>query len=140
MSNESKSMSPISKITFTISLLILFLWVAPTAVSFYKNKKLYQEKLTQLENLDNREIASDAKAFHAEVFKIDAETYFDSVEVISIPNNKYKIDITFKKDSIDKFHAFLKDLSLNYRVSLDDKLVYKDVNKSLKVSMVVEPF
>jgi hypothetical protein len=109
-------------------------------VSYYKNEKLYHQKIVELEKLDTREINSEAKRFHAEVFKIDAETYFDKVSVTSIPNNKYKIDILFMKEAIPKFHAFLRDLSLNYRVSLDDKLVYKDINNSLQVTMIVKPF
>ncbi len=140
MSNESKSLSPITKFLFIVSLLLLFLWVIPRMLSYYKNEKLYNQKVTELEKLDTREINSDAKIFHAEVFRIDAETYFDKVTVKSIPNNKYKINITFKKDALPRFHSFLKDLSLNYRVALDDKLIYKDINKSLQVTMIVKPF
>ena len=129
-----------TKLLFVVSLLLLFLWVIPTMVSYYKNEKIYNQKIAELEKLDTREVHSEVKRFHAEVFKIDAETYFDKVSVTSIPNNKYKIDILFKKEAIPKFNAFLRDLSLNYRVSLDDKLVYKDVNKLLKVTMIVKPF
>jgi hypothetical protein len=140
MSNGLKSISPITKILFIISLLLLFLWVIPTMVSYYKNEKLYNQKVVELEKLDTREITSQAKAFHAEVFKIDAENYFDKVTVTSIPNNKYKIDIILKKESLPKFHSFLKDLSLNYKVSLEDKLIYEDINNSLKITMIVNPF
>jgi len=135
-----KSLSLMTKLLFVVSLLLLFLWVIPTMVSYYKNEKIYNQKIAELEKLDTREVHSEVKRFHAEVFKIDAETYFDKVSVTSIPNNKYKIDILFKKEAIPKFNAFLRDLSLNYRVSLDDKLVYKDVNKLLKVTMIVKPF
>jgi len=140
MSIGFKSLSPTTKLLFVASLLLLFLWVIPTMFSYYKNEKLYNQKTAQLERLDTREVNSEAKRFHTEVFKIDAETYFDKVSVTSIPNNKYKINILFMKEAIPKFHAFLRDLSLNYRVSVDDKLVYKDVNKSLQVTMIVKPF
>jgi len=140
MSTGFKSLSPMTKIIFVVSLLLLFLWVIPTMFSYYKNEKLYNQKIVELEKLDTREVNSEAKRFHAEVFKIDAENYFDKVSVTSIPNNKYKIDILFMKEAIPKFHVFLRDLSLNYRVVLDDKLVYKDVNKSLQVTMIVKPF
>jgi hypothetical protein len=140
MSKGLKSVSPMSKFIFIISLLLLVLWVIPTAVSFYKNEKLYSQKVKELEKLDHRENAIATKVFHAEVFKIDAETYFDKVNVKSIPNDKYKVEITFKKDALSKFYDFLKDLSLNYKVSLDDKLKFEDINKSLKVTMVLKPF
>ena len=140
MSNGLKSLSPMSKISFVISLLLLFLWVIPTIVSYYKNEKLYNQKVIELKKLDTREITSDTKIFHSEVFRIDAETYFDKVAVTSIPNNKYKIKITFAKEALPKFHAFLKDLSLNYKVSVDDNLVYEDINKSLQVTMKIKPF
>jgi len=140
MSKGLKSVSPMSKFIFIISLLLLVLWVIPTAVRFYKNEKLYNLKVKELEKLDQRENATATKVFHAEVFKIDAETYFDKVKVKAIPNDKYKVEITFKKDALSKFYDFLKDLSLNYKVSLDDKLVFEDVNKSLKVTMILKPF
>ncbi|MCK4441102.1 MAG: hypothetical protein KAU90_03790 [Sulfurovaceae bacterium] len=140
MSTGFKSLSPMTKILFVVSLLLLFLWVIPTMISYYKNEKIYNQKSSELEKLDTREVNSEVKRFHTEVFKIDAETYFDKVSVTSIPNNKYKIIINFIKDDLPKFHAFLRDLSLNYRVSIDDNLIYKDVNKSLQVTMIVKPF
>ncbi|HHD80071.1 MAG TPA: hypothetical protein ENK99_00440 [Campylobacterales bacterium] len=140
MSTRLKSLSPMSKILFVVSLLLLFLWVVPTMISYYKNEKIYNQKSLELEKLDTREVNSEVKRFHTEVFKIDAETYFDKVSVTSIPNNKYKIIISFIKDDLPKFYAFLRDLSLNYRVSVDDNLVYKDINKSLQVNMIVKPF
>ncbi|NOZ90981.1 MAG: hypothetical protein GXO60_06825 [Epsilonproteobacteria bacterium] len=140
MNNGLKSLSPITKILFAISLLLLFAWVIPSMVSYYKNEKLYKQKSTELEKLDKREITSEAKVFHAEVFKIDAENYFDKVVVIPIQNNKYKIEITLKKEALPKFHTFLKNLSLNYKVEVDDNLVYEDINKSLKITMILKPF
>jgi hypothetical protein len=140
MSTGFKSLSPMTKLLSVVSLLLLFLWVIPTMISYYKNEELYNQKTAELEKLDTREVITDAKRFHTEVFKIDAETYFDKVSVISIPNNKYKVSITFVKDVLPTFHAFLRDLSLNYRVSVDDNLVYEDVNKSLQVTMIVKPF
>jgi hypothetical protein len=135
-----KTLSPISKVWFVISLLVLLLWVIPNMVSYYKNQKLYNQKVSQIEKLDKRENRLDAKNFHSEVFKTDAKEYFDEVEVVSIPNNSYKVSILFKKETLPKFHSFLKDISLNYRVSIEDKIVYKEINKSMQVDIIVKPF
>jgi len=135
-----KTLSPITKVWFVISLLVLLLWVVPNMVSYYKNQKLYNQKVSQIEKLDKRENRLDAKKFHSEVFRADAKEYFDKVEVVSIPNNSYRVSILLKKEALPKFHSFLKDISLNYRVSIADNIVYKEVNKSMQVDIIVKPF
>ncbi len=140
MSNKSKKISPITKIFFIFSILVLFLWVIPTAITYYKNKNIYIQKVSQLEKLDNREIPSDTKPFHSEVFKADAKNYFDKVNIISIPNNEYNVTISFNIDRLPKFYNFLKNISLNYKVSIEDKLLFQEKNKILKVNMIVKPY
>jgi len=135
-----KTLSPITKIWFIISLLVLLLWVIPNMVSYYKNQKIYTQKLSQIEELDKRENRLDVKKFHSEVFKTDAKKYFDKIEVTSASNNTYKITLLFKKEALPKFHSFLKDISLNYKVSVEDKILYREVNKSMRVDMIVKPF
>ncbi len=140
MSNRLKKISPITKIFFIFSILVLFLWVVPTAISYYKNKNIYAQKVSQLEKLDSREIPADVKPFHSEVFKTDAKNYFDNIEIVSIPNNEYNITIAFNIDKLPKFYNFLKNISLNYKISLEDKLLYKDKEKKIKVNMIVKPY
>jgi hypothetical protein len=110
-------------------------------VSFFKNQKLYTQRVAKLEKLDKRENSNLlAKPFHAEVFKVDALEYFDKVDVVASADNQYKITIQFSKEKLSKFHNFVKDLSLNYRVSLDDSIHYKEINKSMHVNLMVKPF
>jgi hypothetical protein len=109
-------------------------------VSYYKNQKLYTQKVVQIEKLDKRENGLDAKKFHSEVFRTDAEQYFDKVEVISAPNNAYNVTMIFKKEALTKFHTFLSNISLNYKVSIDDNIIYEEVDKAMKVNIVVKPF
>jgi len=135
-----KTLSPITKVWFVISLLVLLLWVIPNMVSYYKNQKLYSQKVAQIEKIDKRENKLDAKNFHSEVFRADAEEYFTKVEVVSAHNNSYNVSILFDKEVLPKFHAFLNDMSLNYNVSIEDSIVYEEVNKSIKVNIVVKPF
>ena len=56
-----KTLSPMTKVWFVISLLVLLLWVIPTMVSYYKSQKIYSQKLSQIEELDKRENKIDAK-------------------------------------------------------------------------------
>jgi hypothetical protein len=135
-----KTLSPITKIWFVISLLVLILWVIPNMVSYYKNQKLYTQKISQIEKLDKRENRLDAKNFHSEVFRADAEIFFDKVEVVSALNDSYMVTMLFTKEALPKFHSFLRDISLNYKVSIEDNIVYEDINKSIKANMVVKPF
>ena len=135
-----KTLSPITKFWFTISLLVLLLWVIPNMVSYYKNQKLYTQKLSQIEKLDKRENKLDAKHFHSEVFKADAKKYFDKVEVVSALNDSYKVTMIFEKEALPKFHSFLKDISLNYKISIEDNILYQEENKSMRVDIIVKPF
>ncbi|SFV50925.1 hypothetical protein MNB_SV-12-1105 [hydrothermal vent metagenome] len=109
-------------------------------VSYYKNQKIYTQKLEQIEELDTRENSLDAKKFHSEVFKSDASEYFDKVDVVSAPNDSYKVTLLFAKEALPKFHSFLKNISLNYNLSVKDSIEYEEVNKSMRVNLVVKPF
>ena len=129
-----------TKILFIISLLVLLLWVIPTMVSYYKNQKLYTQKVAQIDKLDKRENGLDAKNFHSEVFREDAEKLFDKVKVVSAPDNVYNVTIIFKKEVLSTFYTFLKNISLNYQVSIKDNIVYEEVDKSMRVNIVVKPF
>ena len=141
MINRLKEISPMTKVWFVVSLLVLILWVIPNMVSFYKNQKLYGQKTAQLRELDHRENSNiDAKPFHSEVFKTDAEEIFDKVEVVSTVDDSYKVTILFPKESLAVFLNFLKSISLNYKVSVDDKILYEEIDKSMRVTIIVKPF
>ncbi len=136
-----KTISPMTKILFVVSLLVLLLWVIPTMVSFYKKEKTYNSKVQKLTVLDKREgTRVEAKAFHVGMFKKDAERYFSSVEVNSIDNNAYAVEIVMEKSQISTFNAFLKKISLEYLIGIEDNLIFKDVNDSMSVKMVLEPY
>ena len=136
-----KTISPMTKIWFVVSLLILLLWVIPTMVSFYKNQKIYDTKVEELDTLDKREgVHFEAKDFHVGIFKRDAEKYFSSVEVDSIANNAYKIEIVMEKSKISTFNAFLKKISLDYAIGIEDNLLFKEVNDSMSVNILLKPY
>lgn len=136
-----KSVSPLVKISFLISLLLLLIWVIPSMVSYYKNQKLYGKKIDELAALDQRVGAQlDAKPFHSEVFKLDAEESFDHVNVTSIDNNAYQVIIQMDTGKLSNFYTYLKNLSLNYAVSVEDKIVFTENNSSLIVTMILKPY
>ncbi len=139
--NKIKTISLMSKVWFVVALLILLLWVIPTMVSFYKKQKVYDKKIEELQVLDKREgVHSEAKVFHIGVFKKDAGRYFSTVEVDSIANNSYAVKIVMEKSQVQLFNAFLKKISLDYAVALEDNLLFKEINDSMSVKMVLKPY
>jgi hypothetical protein len=133
------------RVFYILSFVALFAWVIPNYFNYSKNRDIYYKKLDSLERLDKREIPSDAKKFHAELFKEDIKRYFNgindiNVTVLSIPNNKYEIKIIFPKSYLSNFLKALYDIPLNYRVYLDDTIVYRQSNKIIEVSFIVTPY
>ena len=133
-------MSIVTKIFLLFSIVILFLWVIPTTTSYYKNRDIYNQKKDELERLDNRDIKKDIKYFHSEVFATYAKNFFDDVTVVSIPNNEYRLNISFKRDSISKFYDFLKNISLNYKVIVEDNITFRQKDKNITVEMRLKPY
>ena len=139
--NKIKTISLMSKVWFVVALLILLLWVIPTMVSFYKKQKIYDKKVEELQVLDKREgVHSDAKKFHSGLFKKDAQRYFSTVEINAIANNSYEVEIVMEKSQIEIFNAFLKKISLDYAVTLEDNLVFREVNDSMSVTLVLKSY
>jgi len=136
-----KTISPMTKVWFVAALLILLLWVIPTMVSFYKKQKIYDTKVQELQLLDNREgIHSEAKDFHIDVFKKDAEKYFSSVEVNAIANNSYEVMIVMEKSQIETFKSFLKKISLEYNIAIEDNLIFKEREDLMNIEMLLKPY
>ena len=141
MINRLKTISPMTKVWFVVSLLVLILWVIPNMVSYYKNQKLYNQKTIELKELDHRENSNiEAKPFHSEVFKTDAEEKFEKVEVVSTLDDSYKVTIVFPKESLLIFLDFLKNISLNYKVAVDNSILYEEIDKSMRVTIIIKPF
>ena len=141
MIKKIKTISLMTKVWFVVALLILLLWVIPTMVSFYKKQKIYDTKIQELQVLDKREgVHSEAKAFHIGVFKKDVEKYFSAVKVASIANNAYEVEILMEKSQISTFNSFLKKISLDYAIAIEDNLLFKEIDDSMSVKMVLKPY
>jgi len=138
--NKLTSISPLTKLGFLMALLVLGLWVIPTMVSFYKNQKIYNQKVELLNTLDHREGAQlEAKTFHSEVFRHDAEQYFDKVEVSSVADDDYEVILDVDPKSLDQFHTFLRNLSMDYAVKVEDGVHYHENNGSMRIKMILKP-
>ena len=141
MIKSFKSVLPLFKIAFLISLLLLFVWVIPSIVSYYKNSKIYVKKVEELTALDERtEAKLDAKPFHTEVFRADAKESFDDVQVTAIEDNAYRIFIHLKEANLSSFYTYLKNLSLNYAISVQEPIIFENKNGTIKVTIVVKPY
>ncbi len=133
-------MSIVTKIFLLFSIVILFLWVIPTTTSYYKNRNRYNQEKEKLEKLDTREVPKDIKHFHSEVFTTYAKSFFDEVSVVSIPNNKYRVTISFPIESLSKFYSFLQNISLDYKVIVEDNIIFRQKDKNISVEMRLKPY
>lgn len=136
-----QNISPLIKLSFILSLIILAVWVIPTMVSFYKNEKIYTQKADHLASLDHRVgVQPNTKPFHTEVFKTDAEEIFNQVNVTSTNNDAYEVTITMSSDKIGLFYPYLENLSLNYAVVVENKIAFEESNNSYTVKLIVKPY
>ncbi len=138
--NSIFKMSIVTKIFLVFSLLIVSLWVIPTTISYYKNRDIYNQTKERLEKLDSREVKKDIKHFHSEVFTTYAKIFFNNVSVVSTFNNRYKVTISFPIDSISKFYDFLKNISLEYKVIVEDNIIFRQKDKNISVEMRLKPY
>ncbi len=74
------------------------------------------------------------------MFTTYAKNFFDDVNVVSIPNNEYRVTISFPINSISKFYNFLENISLNYKVIIDDDIIFKQKDKNISVEMKLRPY
>jgi len=134
-----KNLSMLNKVLFFISLLLLFVWVIPTMVSYYKDVQQYDIKNKELQSISMKnDISGEAKAFNSQDFKTEMEELFSSVNISSMKDNKYEVNIAMDRDNIEKFNKFLETLSLRYLVKVVGPLNFEERNKRLEVDFTVE--
>ncbi|NPA60825.1 MAG: hypothetical protein GXO06_00890 [Epsilonproteobacteria bacterium] len=138
-------MKLIVKILYLLTAVVIALWVVPNYLEYTKNRDIYHIKMKSLEDLDRREIPSDAKSFHTELFKEEMRGYFSEVKninvnVVSIPNSKYEVRVLFPKKYLDNFLRILRDTPLNFNIYLNDEIVYKQSNRIVEAKFIVTPY
>jgi len=136
-----KNLSLLSKIVFLLSLVLLFIWVIPNMVNYYKNVQKYELKVKELKKLSMKsDINGEAKIFNSQEFKHDLEERFSKVEIASDKDKIYQVTIEMSKDKIDEFNDFLETLSLRYLVKVNGALEFSEQDKNLEVKMTLQSF
>ena len=134
-----KGLSLMSKIIFLLSLILLFIWVIPNMVNYYKNVQRYEVNANELKNIAMKSnIEGGAKKFNSENFKNDLEELFLEVEISSDVEKIYEVIIQMDKDKIDDFNDFLGTLSLRYLVKVNGALEFSEQDKNLEVKMILQ--
>jgi len=134
-----KNMSLFSKAIFLLSLVLLFVWVIPNMVSYYKNVQKYEVKAKELKNMAmESNIDGEVKVFNLQEFQNDLEKLFLKVEISSNTEKIYDVTIEMDKEKVDDFNDYLETLSLRYLVKINGALEFSEQDKNLVVKMTLQ--
>ncbi len=134
-----KQLSLISKILFIISLIILFVWVIPTMVNYFKNVQTQEQQINALQkNASKYGISGNAKKFNKENFVQDALKNVSKASVESLDDKSYAIKLEVEKDKITHFNKFLETLSLRYLVKVITPITFKEKEKFIEIKMTIQ--
>jgi hypothetical protein len=128
-----------SKILFVLSVVVLLVWVIPNMIEYYSNVKSYETKETQLKSMAlSQGIQEDAKLFDKAQFLEETKKVFETVSVEPLEDGTYEVSIVVNTAEMDKFHKFLKAISLRYKVRVDNNLMYEtEADKTLKAKFTL---
>lgn len=128
-----------SKILFVLSVVVLVVWVVPNMIEYYSNVKSYETKETALKRMAlSQGIQEDAKLFDKILFLEETKKLFETVLVEPLEDGAYEVVIGVNMAEMDKFHKFLKAISLRYKVRVDNNLIYEtEADKMLKVKFTL---
>ena len=142
MSSSSQGLSLISKVVFTVSLLVLFIWVVPNVVSYYKNVDNYNVKKSKLNEVSSKHhIEESAKVFSIEVFKKETASLFTDVNIEVSETNVYNLTVQVDKNKIKNFNTFIETLPLRYLVVVkDNELRLEEKEQIVEIKFTLEAF
>jgi hypothetical protein len=135
-----KQLPLVSKIIFVISLVILFAWVIPSMVHYFKSVQAQEEQATELQaNFSKYGIASgNTKKFNKESFIQDVLNRVGKASVEPLGDKSYTLKLEVDKDKISDFNTFLETLSLRYLVKITSPIIFKERDKHIEVTMTIE--
>jgi hypothetical protein len=135
-----KQLPLVSKILFVISLIILFVWVIPTMVNYFKNVQAQEQQVTSLQkNFSKYGIATkDTKKFNKESFIQDALNYVSKASVESLDDKSYTVKLEVDKGKISDFNKFLETLSLHYLIKITSPIKFDEKDKYLEVKTTIQ--
>ena len=134
-----KQLSLVSKILFIISLIILFVWVIPTMVNYFKNVQTQEQQIDALQkNASKYGITGNAKKFNKDGFVQDALKNVSKASVESLDNKSYAVKLEVDKDKINHFNKLLETLSLRYLVKVVSPITFKEKEKFIEIKMTIQ--
>jgi len=138
MIKKIKNISLISIALYLLAVIVLFIWVVPVAMNYYSNINSYEKNIKKMKTIYSEyNIESNPKIFTANLFKKDAELIFSKVDVTSIDQDKYSINIEIKKEDIESLHTFIKTLSLRYLIKIDNTLEFTAHDKVITIKLII---
>jgi hypothetical protein len=139
MLEKFKNISLLSKILYALALLLLLLWVAPTAMGYYSNVSKYQENTQEISLLSKKyAIDGEAQPFSSDAFKEEAEKMFSSVTVTVVNETRHTITIKMKREELSDFHKFIESISLRYLVEIEGALEFNTAdNEEIEVNITL---
>jgi hypothetical protein len=135
-----KQLPLVSKIIFSISLIILFAWVIPTMVNYFKNVQLQEAKIVELEKVASKYNVSikDTKRFNKESLIQYALNNVSNASIQALDNKSYLLKLELDKDKLENFNRFLETLSLHYFLKVNTPLTFKEKDKQIEVTMTIQ--
>ena len=135
-----KQLSLVSKIIFIISLIILFAWVIPTMVNYFKNVQTQEQQVVELQKNSSKYgiSAGNTKKFNEESFIQDALNSVSKASVKSLDDKSYALKVEVEKGKIGDFNKFLESLSLRYLVKVTSPITFKEQDKHIEVTMTIQ--
>jgi len=135
-----KQLPLVSKVIFILSLIILFAWVIPTMVNYFKDVQTQEQQISELQkNSSKYGISSgDTKKFNEESFIQDALNSVSKASVDSLDNKSHKVRLEVEKAKIGDFNKFLETLSLRYLVKVTSPITFKEQDKHIEVTMTIQ--
>jgi hypothetical protein len=135
-----KQLPLISKVIFIISLIILFVWVIPTMVNYFKNVQAQEQQVTELQKNSSKYgiTTGDTKKFNEESFIQDALDNVSKASVVSLDDKSHALRLEIEKAKIGDFNKFLETLSLRYLVKVTSPITFKEKDKFIEVKMTIQ--
>jgi len=139
MSQQSGSLSFVTKVLLFFSILVLFLWVVPTVIGYYKSIDTLESRNSELQKISKiHNINTKVKKFNKKEFIKETASLVEDILVESDDNNGYYLTLYIAKNKMKAFHTFLETLSLRYLVKIKDneiKLIEKDQVIEVKLNL-----
>ncbi len=134
-----KQLPFVSKIIFVISLIILFVWVIPSMVNYFKIVQTQEQQVAELQkNASKYGISGDAKKFNKESFIKDALNNVSKASVEPLNDKSYALSIEVDKGKMDDFNIFLETISLRYLVKITSPITFKEKENFTEVKMTIQ--